>query len=274
MTRSNYLRAGVLGVVFTLASACTGGGDSEKSSDTPSASQTATPEQDVTPPPPGSSAPVQVTRCDHLRLPDGGVDEGDFDVDPAKKLLGIHFNDTRNGKYRNVAYTVRYFDDPSCRRTPAIAQLIGRVDPPGWPPLVLGPAGVGPLLLGMTHKEVANTGTATATVGSRHDGWSRRCRVLHFRPRHLGRVPGDTANGTVSARQGLEQIYATGRMITPQGIRIGSTVREVRAAYHRPLVSAGDFITVSASDRAVYRIQLKRLVMSISLELRRVDCMR
>lgn len=81
-------------------------------------------------------------------------------------------------------------------------------------------------------------------------------------------------NGSVSPAQGLEQMYATRRMVTPQGIRIGSSVRDVRAAYDRPGVSTGDFVIVRASDRAVYRIQVSRVVTSISLGLRRLDCSR
>lgn len=53
---------------------------------------------------------------------------------PPSGLLGIHFSDTRRGEYRNISYTVRYLADPRCRNTPAVADLIGRVDPPGWFP--------------------------------------------------------------------------------------------------------------------------------------------
>ena len=55
--------------------------------------------------------------------------------------------------------------------------------------LVLGPDGVGPLRLGMSHQEVVDTGAAQATRGSRHDGWPSGCRVLQYRPERLGRVP-------------------------------------------------------------------------------------
>ena len=40
-------------------------------------------------------------------------------------------------------------------------------------------------------------------------------------------------------------------------------------AYVRPGVDDGDLVTVPASDRAVYRIQVMGLVTSIALELRR-----
>ena len=59
-----------------------------------------------------------------------------------------------------------------------------------------------------------------------------------------------------------------------EGIRIGSTLADVRAAYSRPGASSGDSVVVRASDRAVYRIQLDQVVLSISLELLRLTCER
>lgn len=221
-----------------------------------------------------ASPQVRVTRCDEVRLPDRGVGEADFDVNAAEKLLGIHFSDTRNGEYRNMSYTVEYFDDPSCRTTVEVAELISRVSPPGWPPLVLGPRGAGPLRLGMSHQEIAHTGAATTPLGSQHDGWPPGCRILRYRGPRLGRVPGETLNGTVSPDHGLEQMYATRRMVTPQGIRIGSTIDDVRTAYDRPGVTTGDSVIVRVSNRAVYRIQIGRVVTSIALELHRLNCTR
>jgi hypothetical protein len=138
--------------------------------------------------------------------------------------------------------------------------------------LVLGPNGVGALRLGMPHDDIVATGTAQAPLGARHDGWPSGCRVLQYRPERLGRIPGDSVNGAVSPGQGLETMYATRRMATPEGIRLGSTVLEVRAAYNRPDLTSGDLVTIPASPHAVYRIQLAGVVTSISLEMRRLDC--
>ena len=96
--------------------------------------------------------------------------------------------------------------------------------------------------------------------------------MLQYRPGSLGRIPGDTVNGALSADQGLERLYATRRMVTPEGIRLGSTIAEVREAYDRPNARAGALITVSASRGAVYRIQLAGVVTSIALEKRHLDC--
>jgi hypothetical protein len=60
------------------------------------------------------------------------VGEADFSVDAARALLDINFSATRHGAYRNFGYTVAYLDDPSCRRTRSVAELIDRVNPPGW----------------------------------------------------------------------------------------------------------------------------------------------
>jgi hypothetical protein len=144
----------------------------------------------------------------------------------------------------------------------------------GGKSLVLGPRGVGRLRLGMTHQEVADTGAARDRLGSRHDGWPHGCRVLQYRLDQLGRPPGNTVNGALSPRQGIEVMYATPRMVTPEGVRLGSTARAVREAYHRPGVRIGDQVIVRASRQAVYRIQvgLGGRITSISLELRRLDC--
>ena len=93
-------------------------------------------------------------------------------------------------------------------------------------------------------------------------------------PREAWAHPGDTLNGTLSAEHGLEQLYATRRMVTPDGIRLGSTLQDVRAAYARPSVRVGDLLVVRASDRAVYRIQVTRVVAWISLDLRQLTCTR
>jgi len=79
-------------------------------------------------------------------------------------------------------------------------------------------------------------------------------------------------DGVDSPEQGLETLYATRRMATPVGIRIGSTVDEVRAAYDRPQLVAGDQVNIQVGHGAVYRIQLRRTVTSIALEFSHLDC--
>jgi hypothetical protein len=72
------------------------------------------------------------TRCSRVWLPKRGVGEADYGIDRARGLLDIHFGAMRGGRYRNIAYTVAYLADPSCRTTKAVADLIDHVGPPGW----------------------------------------------------------------------------------------------------------------------------------------------
>ncbi|HXH79470.1 hypothetical protein [Nocardioides sp.] len=267
-------------VVLLLGAACSADRDSGTSTPPVASSSLSGPSDPSDVPSsaePATAAPeraVEVTRCDEVRLPEGGVGGADFNLDAAEGLLDINFSDTRRGVHRNISYTVEYLKDPTCRETAEVAQLIARVGPPDWPPVVLGPQGAGPLHLGMTYQEIGDSGAASTVLGSRHDGWPAGCRILHYRASRFGRVPGATLNGTVSPERGLEQLYATSRMITPQGVRIGSSADDVAAAYDLAGVSPGESVTVPASARAVYRIQLTQVVTSISLELRQLGCMR
>lgn len=140
--------------------------------------------------------------------------------------------------------------------------------------LVLGPDGVGQLRLGMTHQQVSDTNAGRVHVGSRHDGWPPGCRLLQYQPKRLGRTPGDTTNAVISDKHGLERVYATPKMVTPEGISLGSTILDVRDAYNRPGLTSGDLVVVPASNHAVYRIQLGGVVVSMSLEVRRPACNR
>lgn len=272
--RSRSMRGALVGVVLAFALGCSSDRDSPTTMPSQTPADASPTEATLTQTPAAATTATKVTRCADVRLPDGGVGEADFGVRAAEGLLDIHFSDMRRGKYRNIAYTVRYLDDPSCRSRPELAELIGRVGPPGWPPVVLGARGAGPLRLGMTHQALARIDAASTTLGSRHDGWPAGCRILNYRTQRLGRVPGGVISGTVSPEQGLEQLYATRRMVTPQGIRIGSPIRAVRDAYKLRDVIPGDLVTVPASAGAVYRIGLSEVVTSMSLELRRLDCLR
>ena len=138
---------------------------------------------------------------------------------------------------------------------------------------VLGPDGVGALRLGMSPQEVEATGEATSTQGSAHDWWDPGCEVLDFEQGRFDEDDPSDQNGRVSPDQGLEQIRATADMATPEGIGIGSTIPEVLAAYPElDEVNSYDLVSVRASAAAVYLIQLDAAVSSMSLELRRQDC--
>lgn len=139
-------------------------------------------------------------------------------------------------------------------------------------PLVLGPDGVGPLRLGMTAREIAGTGAATTAGGGGRVAWTPGCEAVRYRVRRLGRTPGNTLSGAVSPRQGLEALFASDRMVTPEGIRLGSPIADVRQAYGMPNLNPGQEVVVGASMRAVYRIDVDRVVTSISVQVREPDC--
>lgn len=82
-----------------------------------------------------SVADEQLTRCARVRLPRQGLGEADFSVDRAAQTLQMNFSDYRRGEYRNVSYTVRYLQDPTCSSDHEVAHVISRVGPPGWPPI-------------------------------------------------------------------------------------------------------------------------------------------
>ncbi len=136
---------------------------------------------------------------------------------------------------------------------------------------MFGPRRVGPLRLGMNRQQILDTGAASVVRASAHE-WPEGCWIVFYRTRRVGLVPHDHIFGIMSRRQGLEQVYATDRMITPEGIRVGSTIAEVRSAYHRPRLRVGYSITLPAARGLVYRIQLTRRVTSMSLERRSLDC--
>lgn len=169
-------------------------------------------------------------------------------------------------------------DEPAVAPSlPAMPSTTPPVEPtapaiPSEPDLVIGPDGAGPLRLGMTLEEVRATGVARTHNGSAHDGWRPGCWIVDYRSVDLGRVPGDTLNGQLAIRRGVEILYATRRMATPEGIRIGSTIAEVELAYDRKDLEPTQRVLVRASPRTLYRIQLDDVVTSISVELLRTSC--
>jgi len=119
--------------------------------------------------------------------------------------------------------------------------------------------------------DAASVSLAGSAVGDSEEGWRPGCGPITYDTNFLGGTPGDL-NGIMSARNGIEKLNATSRMVTPQGIRLGSSLDELRTALHRPEAIDGDSVVVEASHDAVYRIQLNGVVTEISLQRRRVTC--
>jgi hypothetical protein len=101
--------------------------------------------------------------------------------------------------------------DPPAR--PAVAGASDR------PELVLGPAGIGKLRLGMSEREAAATGQAKEGAAAGKDG--AKCAFQTV----------DGVNLGFSHRHGLAVITVAGAARTPEGIRPGASVDQVAAAY-------------------------------------------
>ncbi|GAA4943684.1 hypothetical protein GCM10025331_33160 [Actinoplanes utahensis] len=84
---------------------------------------------------------------------------------------------------------------------------------------VLGPTGIGKLQIGMTTQEAEATGMVEAGEGDDD------CGSWYLKPD----VNGDAVVGWSS--RGLVSIPAYDRIVTPEGIRIGSSLDQVEAAY-------------------------------------------
>jgi hypothetical protein len=95
-----------------------------------------------------------------------------------------------------------------------------KTDAPKSTVLVLGPTSLGKLKIGMLPKAATATGEIDAPVPAQGCGSAA-----------LKSANSDDVKVTYSADRGLVAIPAYGRIATPEGIRIGSSVAQLKAAY-------------------------------------------
>jgi hypothetical protein len=95
-----------------------------------------------------------------------------------------------------------------------------KTDAPKNTVLVLGPTSLGKLKIGMLPKAATATGEIDAPVPAQGCGSAA-----------LKSANSDDVKVTYSADRGLVAIPAYGRIATPEGIRIGSSVAQLKAAY-------------------------------------------
>jgi hypothetical protein len=143
----------------------------------------------------------------------------------------------------------------------------------------LGPDGYAGLTLGMSKTQALATGVTTGisdtsgTCGADGDG------------RLQGALPADSSDldGKLffSINTGkLVIIGATSSIATPQGVHLGSSVKDVKKAYPKWKGSEGDegdaglgFIKVPGNPQAVYRIYIDAgQVMELTLQANDQDC--
>ncbi|GIF09529.1 hypothetical protein [Actinoplanes siamensis] len=134
---------------------------------------------------------------------------------------------------------------------------------------VLGPTGLGALRIGMTAAQAQATGLI---AGYRDGGTS--CSSSHLK-NHPDAVV------VHSPRKGVVSIPAYGQLHTPEGVRVGSTMKQVRAAYDdlRPsevddTITAGSGRAWAAATTTVnYRFMFRNnKVTGLWLEIKGQDC--
>ena len=136
-------------------------------------------------------------------------------------------------------------------------------------PLVLGPNGLGPLLLGMSLGEAKATGLVDHI-----DAPSQGCSNGLLTGEHTRQ---EEAALFVSARLGVAAIYAYGDIATPEGIKLGSTYDQVHAAYPGWRGIEGKqghgLVAVPSNSNAKYRIDISGgHVVELDIQLTDQDC--
>ncbi|MEV6037902.1 hypothetical protein AB0L65_42605 [Nonomuraea sp. NPDC052116] len=134
----------------------------------------------------------------------------------------------------------------------------------------LGPFGYGNLKLGMTEARAR----ATGRIVRKTIDVPTKCSTYDLRER---RYSGNRAGMYISKKQGVVTISAPGRGVkTPQGIGIGATPAQLKAAYPNLKQNAlyGTFATVPGNPKASYVFLVsKRMVLGVTLVLTAQDCL-
>ncbi|MFC4016162.1 hypothetical protein ACFOY2_53755 [Nonomuraea purpurea] len=131
----------------------------------------------------------------------------------------------------------------------------------------LGPYGYGAVKLGMTAKQANATGDVVRKMPSNGgcSGWDLRKFP----------TPKDSVGIYISPNVGLAAVFAAKGMKTPEGIEIGSTAKQLKAAYpHIRKDVHGYYATaVSANKKAYYTFGVTRgKVTEYGIALYRQDC--
>lgn len=132
-------------------------------------------------------------------------------------------------------------------------------------PTYLGPAGYGALKLGMKPDQAQATGLITIERPPPEDFGCGAFKLKKFP---------DGSGGYVSARLGVASIFASGDMSTPEHIKVGSTLAQVKQAY--PALETGpnsSFVKVPGNEDAVYSFLIDNgRVTELVLDLAKQDC--
>ncbi|MFB9877815.1 hypothetical protein ACFFMN_07720 [Planobispora siamensis] len=130
----------------------------------------------------------------------------------------------------------------------------------------LGPFGFGGVRLGMSAKQAAATKKIV-----RKPGYSP-CAGWDLKAYPAGR---DNVGMLISKKRGVAIIYAPKGVRTPQGIKIGSTARQMIKAYPKLEQSDSGYatVTVPGNPKASYRFLLSHgEIYQVALALKNQDC--
>lgn len=135
------------------------------------------------------------------------------------------------------------------------------------PDYTLGPDGYGKLRLGMT----VDQAKATGELGTRKSGDNCETYDLAAFP-----TPADTVGLYFSKAHGLVGIFATETMATKEGIKVGSTIQQVKTAYPKAAESEnGITVDVPGNTTAQYTIGTTndtKNVAELGLSTKNQDC--
>jgi hypothetical protein len=162
---------------------------------------------------------------------------------------------------------------PAARPSSPAAPSISKPTTHTPAPLVLGPTGLGKLKIGMSASKANATGMLVPPLST----GATECEYPELRPR------GSEHPVVYSPRRGVISIPGWGKISTPEGIRIGSTLAQVKKAYDdfRPhsaddLGKNGDgrgFAGFNDSNNAHYRFEIdNRKVTELWIEHDNQDC--
>ncbi|GII90467.1 hypothetical protein [Sinosporangium siamense] len=131
----------------------------------------------------------------------------------------------------------------------------------------LGPSGYGVVKLGMSAKQATATG---AIVRNRNGEGGCTTWDLKADPNKL-----DGADLLISPKRGVAVIFSPKGAKTPQGIRLGSTAKQLYAAYPKFKKTVHGYLlaAVPGNSKAYYSFAVERgKVTEMSLALKNQDC--
>lgn len=146
------------------------------------------------------------------------------------------------------------------------ALLVGGT--PALADTALGPFGYGKVKLGMSFKKAKATGKVILKQGDRDStcsGWD--LKAFPTGKRSVGMY--------LSKKRGVAVIFAVKGMMTPEGIGIGSTMKQVRKAYPKVRNHFGlnPYVSVPGNSKAYYTFFAdKGRLEGLSLALDYQDC--